>query len=127
MRDMTYEGRDRLTQLSDPDEWGAPEPTKRRKSDKRRRGVVVSVRLGPEELEAIEQRAKVRGVAIGTYLRECALTTTPMPTTTPEVQVSSKSGFLSSPVIPLFRHRTAKSQAYKGWDQHQQGNLTISK
>jgi hypothetical protein len=123
---MTSESRDPLTELSDPDEWGAPEPTKRRKSDKRRRGVVVSVRLAPAELEAIEQRAKDRGVAIGTYLRECALTTVPMATTTPEVQVSSKSSF-SSPVIPLFRHHTAQSQAYKGWDQRRQDNMTISK
>lgn len=73
------ESRDPLMDLSDPEQWGDPVPSSRRKSDKRRRGVVVSVRFTPEELALVEGRAQTRGLALGTYLRESALETSVVP------------------------------------------------
>lgn len=62
-----------MAELANPDEWGAPEPSKRPKSEKRRRHVVVSVRMTGDEVELIEAGAAHSGIPLGTYLRECAL------------------------------------------------------
>jgi hypothetical protein len=68
--------RELMDQLGDPDEWGTPEVSKRPKSEKRRRQVVISVRFTAEELEVVEAGARRESVPVGTYLRECALRNT---------------------------------------------------
>lgn len=70
---MTKDLEDVERALGDSVEWGDPRPSKRRKSEKRRRGVVVSVRLSSEELGAVEARASAVGMPIGTYMRHLAL------------------------------------------------------
>jgi predicted DNA binding CopG/RHH family protein len=68
--------RELITALNDPSEWGDVEPPKQPKSQKRRRSVVVSIRLTPAELAAIEEQAQKRGLSIASYLRDCALAPT---------------------------------------------------
>src|SRR5947209_8474888 len=76
----------------DPGEWGEPSP---RATDgetavdsagdegpKRRLAAMVSVRLSPDELEAVQGRAGQRGESVSAYLRglalrDIALSTTP--------------------------------------------------
>lgn len=62
-----------LESINDADTWGEPVPARRRKSEKRKRGVVVSVRLSAEEFEALEAEAGRLGLAMGTYMRQQAL------------------------------------------------------
>lgn len=60
----------------DPNEWGIPEPATAepvRKSEKRQRGVVVSVRLTPAEFERLQEVAAGAGLPVSTYLRDLAL------------------------------------------------------
>lgn len=60
----------------DPEEWGTPEPATSepvRKSEKRQRGVVVSVRLTPAEFERLQEVAAGAGLPVSTYLRDLAL------------------------------------------------------
>lgn len=57
-------------------EWGEPEPAAAepsRKSDKRQRGVVVSVRLTPSEFEQLQELAAQAGQPVSTFLRDLAL------------------------------------------------------
>ena len=69
--------RERVTQVEamkdDPDAWGEPEPKRTRKSERRQRGAVVSVRFTPEELEQVQARASERGMSMSAYLRSMAL------------------------------------------------------
>ncbi|TKJ18928.1 hypothetical protein [Blastococcus sp. CCUG 61487] len=62
-----------LTSLEDASEWGDPEPARPRKSEKRQRGIVVSVRLSPEEFELVEKHASSLGMPLGTFMRQQAL------------------------------------------------------
>lgn len=48
-------------------------PRRAPKSEKRQRASVVSVRLTPEELHVVEERAEAAGVAVSTYMRLAAL------------------------------------------------------
>lgn len=66
--------------LGDPEAWEVPSRGPKRKSEKRRRGAVISVRLSPEELEAVQAAAASTGESVSTYMREQALRTR-----TPEV------------------------------------------
>jgi len=67
----------------DPDEWGdatpehqsaeAADASRRKSAPKRRLAAMVSVRLSPEELEAVQARATERGESVSGYLRGVAL------------------------------------------------------
>lgn len=60
----------------DPEAWGEPEQeqvTRSRKSERRQRGIVVSVRLTPEELSTIQAHAGQNGSTVSGYLRDTAL------------------------------------------------------
>lgn len=62
------------TAMGDPSEWGEPiEVPAARKSEKRRRSAVISVRLTPSELETVEGLAAAAGVPLGTFMRQQAL------------------------------------------------------
>lgn len=64
-----------LESIGDPDAWGEPVAARPRKSEKRKRGVVVSVRLSAEEFATLEAEAQRLGLAMGTYMRQQALAT----------------------------------------------------
>ena len=53
----------------DPGEWGEPEPAKPR----RRLASMFSVRLAPDELEAVRNAAERRGLSVSAFLRRAAL------------------------------------------------------
>lgn len=57
--------------LGDDSAW--EEPTRAKKSERRQRAAMVSVRLRPEELATIQTGATRRGISLSAYLRECAL------------------------------------------------------
>lgn len=53
----------------DPDVWGEPLPTRPR----RRLASMISVRLSPDEAEAIRAAAEARGMSVSAFLRMAAL------------------------------------------------------
>ena len=57
--------------INDPAEWDTPKPG--RKSEKRQRGVVVSVRMTEAELETVQENAARAGQTVGAFMRESAL------------------------------------------------------
>jgi hypothetical protein len=57
--------------INDPAEWGTPQ--RGRKSEKRQRGAVVSVRMTEEELLKVQERAARSGQTVGAFMREAAL------------------------------------------------------
>lgn len=59
----------------DPEAWGPPaqEGSAKRRSERRRRHAMVSVRFTPDELEAVQARAASAGIAVSGYLRGLAL------------------------------------------------------
>ena len=65
----------------DEDEWGPAEqePTAK-KSERRKRTHVVSVRFSPDELKEVGKIAEAAGLLISTYLRRRALDDTPLST-----------------------------------------------
>lgn len=74
-------GQDLAEQLEamrdDPNAWGEPEPdvepTRKRKSERRQRGVIVSVRLTPQEHAEIQAQANEHRESVSGYLRTLAL------------------------------------------------------
>jgi predicted DNA binding CopG/RHH family protein len=61
------------TRLGDDSAWEEPQPAPRRKSERRQRGVMVSVRLSAAELEQVQAAAAEHGLTVATYMRTCAL------------------------------------------------------
>jgi len=59
--------------LDDESAWEKPRRAPKKKSERRQRDAVVSVRLSPAELERIQSLAGLRGMTLGAYMRECAL------------------------------------------------------
>ena len=57
--------------IDDSAAWGTPK--RGRKSEKRQRSAVVSVRLSQAELELIQEKARERGETVGTYMRRAAI------------------------------------------------------
>ena len=58
----------------DPEEWGdAAPPASSGKRAKRRLAAMVSVRLSPEELRRVQERATDRGTTVSAYVRALAL------------------------------------------------------
>ncbi len=75
--------------LNDGTAWAKPLPKgRKRRSDKRQRSVMISFRLGPDELESIERAARVRKMTLSTYLRECAMRTAALP----HVEITNATG-----------------------------------
>ena len=111
---------DPIADLANPDQWGPPEPSKRARSEKRRRGVVVSVRLTEEELAVVEGRAQMRGVALGTYIRESALRRMVSVSAPPAVtRPSSGPTTASGGVVASFQASSGQFYTYRGWDNAQ--------
>lgn len=61
--------------MNDPDAWGDPDdaPAPRRRSERRQRSAVVSVRLTKDELRALQNYAHVRHLSISGALRAAGL------------------------------------------------------
>jgi hypothetical protein len=59
----------------DAEAWGEPvaEPERKRKSERRQRGAMVSVRFSPDELASVQVHAAEAGISVSGYLRNLAL------------------------------------------------------
>ncbi len=57
--------------INDPSEWG--QPKRGRKSEKRQRDAVVSVRMTAAELETVQEKAAQTGQTVGGFMRDSAL------------------------------------------------------
>lgn len=68
----------------DAEAWGDPVPERgrKRKSERRQRGAMVSVRFSPEELEAVQAHAVDAGATVSGYLRSLALAAARQPIVT---------------------------------------------
>lgn len=60
--------------MADPTQW-ADEPllVRARRSEKRQRAAMISIRLSEEELEAVQAEAAARGLSVSRYVRDRAL------------------------------------------------------
>jgi hypothetical protein len=68
----------------DPDAWGepSPEPERKRKSERRQRGAMVSVRFSPDELASVQAHAAKAHSSVSGYLRNLALAVARQPVVT---------------------------------------------
>ena len=68
----------------DEEAWGDPvqDPKPRRKSERRQRAAMVSVRFSVDELEAVHAHAVEAGASVSGYLRDLALAVTRQPVVT---------------------------------------------
>jgi hypothetical protein len=69
------------TMRDDAEAWGEPsaEPERKRKSERRQRGALVSVRFTPDELASVQEHAAEAGTSVSGYLRNLALTAVRQP------------------------------------------------
>jgi len=68
---MSTSEADSLRAIDDASEWGTPKPG--RKSEKRQRSAVVSVRMTQGELARVQAEAQALNQTVGTYMRDVAL------------------------------------------------------
>jgi hypothetical protein len=68
----------------DAEAWGEPiaEPKRKRKSERRQRGALVSVRFTPDELASVQEHAAEAGTSVSGYLRNLALAAARQPIVT---------------------------------------------
>lgn len=68
----------------DPQAWGEPtdKPLAKRKSERRQRGALVSVRFSPDELASVQAHAAEVGTSVSGYLRDLALAAAQQPIVT---------------------------------------------
>src|SRR6266487_533022 len=68
----------------DAEAWGepSPEPERKRKSERRQRGAMVSVRFSPDELASVQAHAVEAGTSVSGYLRNPALAAARQPIVT---------------------------------------------
>jgi predicted DNA binding CopG/RHH family protein len=60
--------------MDDPNQWAdEPLPVPARRSEKRQRAAMISIRLSSEELEAVQAEASARGLSVSRYVRDRAL------------------------------------------------------
>ena len=84
----TMEDRELAKQIEamrdDAHAWGEPsqEPKRKRKSERRQRGALVSVRFSPDELASVQAHASTAGNSVSGYLRSLALTAAQQPIVT---------------------------------------------
>ena len=57
----------------DPEVWDEPEPRAGRKPERRRLNAMVSIRLTPEEEDALRAAAEQKGVSLSAFVRESIL------------------------------------------------------
>jgi hypothetical protein len=68
----------------DAEAWGepSPEPKRKRKSERRQRGAMVSVRFSPDELASVQAHAVEAHTSVSGYLRNLALAAARQPIVT---------------------------------------------
>ena len=68
----------------DAEAWGDPVPEggRKRKSERRQRGAMVSVRFSPDELASVQAHAAEAGASVSGYLRNLALAAARQPIVT---------------------------------------------
>ncbi len=68
----------------DAEAWGepSPEPARKRKSERRQRGAMVSVRFSPDELASVQTHAAKAHTSVSGYLRNLALAAARQPIVT---------------------------------------------
>jgi hypothetical protein len=60
--------------MNDSTEWGEPvDEGRSRRSEKRQRAAMISIRVTAEELSAVQEAATARGLSVSRYVRDCAL------------------------------------------------------
>lgn len=60
--------------MDDPNQWAdEPLPVPARRSEKRQRAAMISIRLSSEELETVQAEAAARGLTVSRYVRDRAL------------------------------------------------------
>ena len=67
----TFDEADLVGAIDDASEWGTPK--RGRKSEKRQRSAMVSVRMTQDELARVQAEAQAVGQTVGTYMRDVAL------------------------------------------------------
>jgi len=68
---MSTDEADLVRAIDDASEWGTPKPG--RKSEKRQRSAMVSVRMTEDELARVQAEAHALNQTVGTFMREVAL------------------------------------------------------
>jgi hypothetical protein len=68
----------------DAEAWGEPDSERghKRKSERRQRGALVSVRFSPDELASVQEHAAEAGASMSGYLRSLALAAARRPSVT---------------------------------------------
>jgi predicted DNA binding CopG/RHH family protein len=62
--------------MNDASEWGEPiDEGRTQRSEKRQRAAMISIRLTPAELSAVQEAATALGLSVSRYVRESALRT----------------------------------------------------
>lgn len=59
--------------IDDPDAWDVPSRAPKKKSEQRKRGAMVSVRLTPNELAVVQRAAEREGMSLSNFMRSRAL------------------------------------------------------
>lgn len=59
--------------MNDPSEWGEPLPEPKKRSEKRRRSAMFSIRFTSEELEVVADLAKFHNKTVSGFIRELVL------------------------------------------------------
>jgi predicted DNA binding CopG/RHH family protein len=70
---MKHSPADVVEAMADETEWERPQKAPKRKSERRQRAAMVSVRLTPAELEVVQARASALGLSVGAFMRHRAL------------------------------------------------------
>jgi len=103
--------------MDDPTEWGEPiDEDRPRRSEKRQRSAMISIRLTAEELSAVQEAATARGLSVSRYVREGALrhvrpravklvivnssASTPAPSTNVPTATAPSLGYFTREVVP---------------------------
>lgn len=99
---MSTSEADLVRAIDDASEWGTPKPG--RKSEKRQRSAVVSVRMTQDELARVQAEAQALNQTVGTYMREVALGCQSRSGAAPRFAVLVTGNALFSPHIDPLDH-----------------------
>lgn len=85
--------------VEDEDAWEAPSRAPKKKSEQRKRGAMVSVRLTPDELASVQRSAEREGKTISNFMRSRALTSAGTPHRTAYGQQSRNTTFMEADLV----------------------------
>ena len=99
----TSDEADLIGAIDDASEWGTPK--RGRKSEKRQRSAVVSVRMTQDELARVQAEAQAAGQTVGTYMRHVALSCHQSPPTMVQPLFLVTSNALFADHLEPFDHK----------------------